>query len=128
MEDKLPEQWLPSYRGSHVNFKTKLCIEMTTKSEQTKYWFKIKVDPQTSLSCYDFGDSDSSNVLRRTNPFLNTDQSGSGLFTFYSAICLHFYLVCYFFTYLLIFRIELWSRTFAFTNLCKSQWCQWWNC
>ena len=83
MEDRFPEQWLPSYRG-HVNFKTKLCIEMTTKTEKTKYWFKIKVDPLTSLSSYDYGDSDSSNVLRRTNPFLNTSQSGSGLFKHFS--------------------------------------------
>ena len=69
MEDKFPEQWLPSYRGI-VNFKTKLCIEMTTKTEQTKYWFKIKVDPQTSLSSYDYGDSDS-NIrpsLNESNP------------------------------------------------------------
>ena len=71
MEDKYPEEWLPSYRGKYVHFKTKLCLELVTKTEKRKYWFKIKVDPQVALIATDINDSDSSNVLKKTNPFTN---------------------------------------------------------
>ena len=63
--------------GKYLHFKTKLCLEIVTKTGQDakRFWFNVNVDPLASLVGTDHNqDSDSSNVLRRTNPFLtNSD-------------------------------------------------------
>lgn len=70
LEERLPENWLPTYSGRFVHFKTKLRLEVMAKDGKMKIvWLSIRVYPPVVQ--FDSGkDGDSSVVLRRTNPFL----------------------------------------------------------
>merc|ERR1719483_976764 len=74
-EDILPESWLPTFLGKFVQCKSRLCFEMVTKSNQynVKKWFiPVRIDPHSTAleGSMEYYDSESSSILRRTNPFL----------------------------------------------------------
>lgn len=71
-DEKLPINWLPSFHGKLVRCKTKLCLEIQTQNGIQHYNTSVFIHQMSEENSVYHGDFDSSDALKKTNPFLTT--------------------------------------------------------